>query len=98
MLVQPISPDIQSVGRNAQSSVSWPLGSMRWEWSTLLGRFGIEYQQHALAHSEEDMPPRLLADKFQAKDIPIEHFGPIKIIDVEGGLDEMLHGMVVHGV
>ena len=55
------------------------------------GRFGIEDQQHPLACTEEDVPPRLFADEFQSKDIPIECLGLIEIIDVKGGLNEVLY-------
>ena len=42
------------------------------------------------------MPPRFLADDLQAEDILIEHFSPVEVIDVDGGLDEMLNARFVH--
>ena len=69
---------------------------MRREKAAFAGRFGIEDQQHPLARTEEDVPPRLFADQIQSKDIPIECLGLIEIIDVKGGLNEVLYG--VHGL
>ena len=94
--MQAASPSIERVGCNSQGGVPRSLGSVRWKKTAFVRCFGIEDQQHALARTEEDVPPRLFADQIQSKDIPIECLGLIEIIDVKSSLNEVLYG--VHGL
>ena len=77
--------------------MSCPFGAVRWEEPLLLRRFRIENQEHAFACPKENVPPRFFADQFQAKDILIECFGPVEVIDIESGFDKMLDARIAHG-
>ena len=67
---------------------------MRWQVVALECGGGVECQQNtALAHLEEDVMARLFAHDPQAEDIPVEVFGGVEVVGIDGGFDD---GMDVH--
>jgi len=71
--------------------MAWPGCSMRRQRIALQRGFGQECQQHiTLAHLEENMTARLLADDREAKDGLVEGFRRLEVIDVDGSFDDGL--------
>src|SRR5262245_66478732 len=72
-----------------------PRSAMRRQLVALERGFGQESQQDAgLAHLEENVTARLLADDPQAQDSPVEGFRSLEVIDVDGGFDDRLDAHV----
>jgi hypothetical protein len=64
---------------------------MRGQLVALERGFGQESKQDAgLANLEENVTARLLADDAQAQERPVERFGRLELIDVDGGFNNGL--------
>jgi hypothetical protein len=96
MFHQLVSPGIQRVGGNAQCAMPRPFGSVCRELSLRLRRFRIEDQKHSLARPEENVSPSFLAYDIQSENISIEYLGPVEVIDVESGFEEVLNSRGTH--
>src|SRR5437868_2537521 len=92
VLLEPLPPGVEVLGRDAQGEMARSAGAMRRQMSTPKRRLGPEHQQHvAIPDLEEDVPPCFLTPDPQTEYVAKEPLGLVEIVGVNPCLHKALN-------
>src|SRR5262249_10468579 len=83
-------PFTEGLGRYSHRHVPRATRAVRWELFALDRLVGVEEEKDIVgADSEEHVPIRVAADQLERKNLAIEPFGPVEVVDVKGCFYEL---------